>query len=77
MVLPSHLQNNLTPTEIKFLAENELITILPRYSMKKVDLIGVCIGKSLDTCEFNKQVHSKTNETPEEKQRKIEESEKV
>ena len=26
-----------------FLAENELITILPRYSIKKIDLIGVCI----------------------------------
>ncbi|CAK9438420.1 uncharacterized protein LODBEIA_P26440 [Lodderomyces beijingensis] len=40
MVLPSQLQSNLTPTEIKFFAENELITILPRYSVHKVDLIG-------------------------------------
>ncbi|KAI5955832.1 PSF2 [Candida jiufengensis] len=43
MVLPSNLQGNLTPTEISFLAENELITILPRYSMKKIDLIGTRI----------------------------------
>ncbi|ODV80936.1 DNA replication complex GINS protein PSF2 [Suhomyces tanzawaensis NRRL Y-17324] len=40
MSLPSHLQNNLTPSEINFMAENELITILPRYSMNKIELIG-------------------------------------
>ncbi len=43
MVLPKNLQGNLMPSEITFLAENELITILPRYSIKKIDLIGVCI----------------------------------
>lgn len=42
MALPSHLQNNLMPSEVSFLAENEYITILPRYSMKKLELIGVC-----------------------------------
>lgn len=42
MVLPSHLQGTLTPAEVKFLAENEPITILPRYLMKKVELVGVC-----------------------------------
>ncbi|KAF6063242.1 GINS complex family protein [Candida albicans] len=31
------------PSEITFLAENELITILPRYSIKKIDLIGTSI----------------------------------
>ncbi|KAK6454041.1 DNA replication complex GINS protein PSF2 [Scheffersomyces xylosifermentans] len=40
MVLPSHLQHNLMPSEINFVAENELITILPRYSMNKIELIG-------------------------------------
>ncbi|KAK7687529.1 DNA replication protein psf2 [Cerrena zonata] len=43
MVLPAHLKNNLMPSEIKFIAENELITILPRYSMKKIELIGTTI----------------------------------
>ncbi|EMG47759.1 PSF2 DNA replication complex GINS protein PSF2 [Candida maltosa Xu316] len=43
MVLPAHLQGNLTPAEITFIAENELITILPRYSIKKIDLIGARI----------------------------------
>ncbi|KAG5421939.1 PSF2 [Candida metapsilosis] len=43
MVLPSHLQGNLTPTEINFLAENDLITILPRYSIKKINLIGATV----------------------------------
>lgn len=43
MVLPKNLQGNLMPSEITFLAENELITILPRYSIKKIDLIGTSI----------------------------------
>lgn len=34
------------PSEIQFLSENEQITILPRYSMKKLDLIGVCNNDS-------------------------------
>ncbi|KAK6463300.1 hypothetical protein DFJ63DRAFT_114464 [Scheffersomyces coipomensis] len=40
MVLPAQLQNNLTPSEVNFLAENELVTILPRYTMQKMQLIG-------------------------------------
>lgn len=40
MSLPSSLQATLTPNELSFLAENTLITILPRYSMKKIELIG-------------------------------------
>lgn len=55
MVLPSHLQGNLTPTEINFLAENELITILPRYSIKKINLIGVCL-KYYNS--HNKRIHT-------------------
>lgn len=49
MVLPSHLKNNLMPSEIKFLAENETITILPRYSMKKIELVGVCTFEDTNT----------------------------
>lgn len=41
MALPLHLQGNLMPLEINFLAENDVITILPRYSMKSIELIGV------------------------------------
>lgn len=43
MAMPTHLQGGLMPSESNFLAENELITILPRYSMPKLELIGVCI----------------------------------
>lgn len=43
MALPPNLQQNLMPTELNFLAENDSITILPRYSMKKLDLVGVCM----------------------------------
>ena len=43
MVLPSSLQGNFPPSEITFFAENELITVLPRYSIKKIDLIGTRI----------------------------------
>ena len=45
MVLPTHLRQRLTPAEIQFLCENENVTILPRYSMPKVELIGVCIAE--------------------------------
>lgn len=43
MALPESLTYNLSPPEISFLSENEYITILPRYSMKKIELIGVCL----------------------------------
>ena len=46
MVLPVSLRQRLMPSEIQFLSENEQITILPRYSMKKLDLIGVCNNDS-------------------------------
>ncbi|RLV84845.1 DNA replication complex GINS protein PSF2 [Meyerozyma sp. JA9] len=41
MVLPAHLRKTITPAEVNFQAESELVTILPRYSMKKIELIGV------------------------------------
>lgn len=41
MVLPKSMHQRLLPSEVQFLSENELITILPRYSMKRLDLIGV------------------------------------
>lgn len=40
MVLPKSMHQRLLPSEVQFLSENELITILPRYSMKRLDLIG-------------------------------------
>lgn len=43
MLLPSQLKQNLLPSEINFLAENEYIQILPRYSMKSIQLIGTKI----------------------------------
>lgn len=51
MALPSHLQATLLPSEINFFAESEPITILPRYSMKKIELIGVCIFQTFITGE--------------------------
>lgn len=41
MVLPAHLRKTITPAEVNFQAESELVTILPRYLMKKIELIGV------------------------------------
>lgn len=43
MALPISMQENLMPSEVSFMAQNEKITILPRYNMKKIELIGVCI----------------------------------
>ncbi|CUM65794.1 uncharacterized protein PRCAT00003442001 [Priceomyces carsonii] len=43
MALPGYLRNNLMPSEVSFLAENEHITVLPRYSMNKIELIGTKI----------------------------------
>ncbi|ODQ78023.1 hypothetical protein BABINDRAFT_40513 [Babjeviella inositovora NRRL Y-12698] len=40
MALPLQFKTSFLPLEINFLAENELITILPRVSMKSVELIG-------------------------------------
>ncbi|QBM87650.1 hypothetical protein METSCH_B08570 [Metschnikowia aff. pulcherrima] len=46
MVLPENLRRNLTPAEIQYLCEYEMVSILPRYAMPKVDLISVCISSS-------------------------------
>lgn len=43
MALPASLQGTLMPLELNFLTENEDITILPRYSMKKIELIGFTV----------------------------------
>lgn len=43
MSLPANLKQNLLPSEISFLTENEYIQILPRYSMKSFELIGTKI----------------------------------
>ncbi|ODV84368.1 hypothetical protein CANARDRAFT_190901, partial [[Candida] arabinofermentans NRRL YB-2248] len=40
MSLPAKLQQNFTPQEINFLAEQEPITILPRYTMNGTQLIS-------------------------------------
>ena len=32
----------LTPFEVSFLAENEMITIVPRQRLESLDLISVC-----------------------------------
>ncbi|ODV98531.1 hypothetical protein PACTADRAFT_24940, partial [Pachysolen tannophilus NRRL Y-2460] len=40
MALPSRLQKSLTASEINFIAENEPIKILPRYTMEGFQLIG-------------------------------------
>ncbi|KAM9892649.1 hypothetical protein OXX69_011951, partial [Metschnikowia pulcherrima] len=40
MVLPENLRRNLTPAEIQYLCEYEMVSILPRYAMPKVDLIS-------------------------------------
>ncbi|KAL7664754.1 DNA replication complex GINS protein PSF2 [[Candida] zeylanoides] len=41
MAMPATLQQGLMPSESTFLAENEPITVLPRYSMPKLELVGV------------------------------------
>jgi GINS complex subunit 2 len=41
MSLPETLKHGLTPQEVQFLTENETITILPRYTLKGLDLITV------------------------------------
>ncbi|CDK27612.1 unnamed protein product [Kuraishia capsulata CBS 1993] len=43
MSIPAKLTQTLTPGEVNFLAENEMITILPRYSLDKLQLIGTRI----------------------------------
>lgn len=44
MALPKHLQSGLTPDEHTFLAEEEVIDIVPLFSMSKVRLISGIYG---------------------------------
>lgn len=48
MVLPTYLRKTITPAEVNFQAESELVTILPRYLMKKIELIGVSNDDIID-----------------------------
>jgi GINS complex subunit 2 len=41
MALPKHLQQGLTPEELTFLAEEELISIVPSISMTKIRVLSV------------------------------------
>lgn len=41
MALPPSLQDSLTPQELTFIAEEEVIEIVPNFKMSKVRLIGV------------------------------------
>ncbi|KAL1407721.1 DNA replication protein psf2 [Vanrija albida] len=44
MALPKHLQAGLTPEEHTFLAEDELVDIVPRFSMSRVRLLSGTYG---------------------------------
>jgi hypothetical protein len=41
MALPKHLQHGLTPDELTFLAEEELISIVPSFSMTRIRVLSV------------------------------------
>ena len=41
MTLPKDCQNSLTPAEIEFIAENEIITIIPSHRMDTLHFISV------------------------------------
>jgi hypothetical protein len=41
MALPSHLRTGLSPSEIEFISENELIYIVPHRNIEPLDLIQV------------------------------------
>lgn len=44
MALPKHLQNGLTPDELTFLAEDDVIDIVPLFSMSRVRLLSGIYG---------------------------------
>jgi GINS complex subunit 2 len=48
MALPAKLQQTLLPSEVFFLAEDEMVTIVPRQELAGIELIGVCYGRSRD-----------------------------
>lgn len=41
MALPKHLQNGLTPDELTFLAEEDVISIVPLFSMSRIRVLSV------------------------------------
>lgn len=45
MALPKLLQATFLPSELSFMAESEIITIIPRQQLEKLDLIGGQIPK--------------------------------
>jgi len=45
MALPKTLQASLTPDELTFLAEEEMIDIVPLFSMTRVRLLSVSIDQ--------------------------------
>lgn len=49
MVLLENFNSRLLPNEVQFLAENEMIEILPRQAMNSVNLVGVCIITDFDS----------------------------
>lgn len=49
MVLLENFNSRLLPNEVQFLAENEMIEILPRQAMNSVNLVGVCINNDSDS----------------------------
>lgn len=44
MALPKHLQAGLTPDELTFLAEDDVIDIVPLFSMSRVRLLSGIYG---------------------------------
>ncbi|KAI9635121.1 uncharacterized protein MKK02DRAFT_43801 [Dioszegia hungarica] len=44
MALPKHLQHGLTPDELTFLAEEEVISIVPSFSMTKIRVLSGVYG---------------------------------
>ncbi|KAJ3314917.1 DNA replication protein psf2 [Blyttiomyces sp. JEL0837] len=44
MALPKEARNSLTPPEIEFIAENEIVTIIPSHRMDVMHLIGGSFG---------------------------------
>ena len=53
MALPKTIQPSLTPDELTFLAEEELIDIVPLFSMTKVRLLSVSPGPLVQWVELS------------------------
>jgi GINS complex subunit 2 len=48
----------LTPPEIAFICEMELVTIVPRQRLERLDLLGVS-GPAPGLCKIERWVHSR------------------